>query len=97
MNAVTDIRGCAVPDLIAYEDALWVLEMTVVSRSFVLDFAGAFLDQAPDFPEEVLAEWHAEKIEQFGDRWPEVQAILGVLRSYGIHMIDVNPGNISFA
>lgn len=43
-----------------------------------------------------MAEWRAEKVEQFGDRWSEVQAILGVLQSYGIHMIDVSPGNISF-
>jgi hypothetical protein len=70
--------------------------MTLVARPFVLDFAGAFLDKAPDFSEEVLADWRAEKQEQFGRSWPEVQAILRTLAGYGVFMIDVNPGNISW-
>lgn len=93
---VTTIRGCHVPQLLRYDDDLLILEMTIVARPFVLDFAGAFLDKSPDFSEEVLADWRAEKRDQFGARWPEVQAILGALTGYGIYMIDVNPGNISF-
>src|SRR5437762_1113461 len=62
---VTTIRGCHVPQLLHYDDHLWVLEMTMVSRPFVLDFAGAYLDEAPDFSDEVLADWQAEKQEQF--------------------------------
>ena len=73
-----------------------VIEMTVVTRPFVLDFAGAYLDWGPNFSEEVLADWRAEKQEQFGPRWPEVQAVLGALEAYGIFMVDVNPGNVSF-
>jgi hypothetical protein len=44
----------------------------------------------------VLADWETEKKEQFGSRWPDVQAILGELEQYGIYVADVNPGNISF-
>jgi hypothetical protein len=95
-HGVTVLRGCRVPQLLRCDDRLLVIEMTVVSRPFVLDFAGAFLDRAPDFPEEVLADWRADKQEQFEHRWPEVQAILRELERYGIFMIDVNPGNISF-
>lgn len=93
-HEVTTIRGCRVPQLLRYDDDLWIIEMTVVSRPFVLDFAGAFLDEAPDFSEEVMADWHAEKREQFGSQWPEVQAILRFLQGYGIHMVDVSPNNI---
>lgn len=93
---VTTIRGCHVPALIDYDDELWCIEMTVVSRPFVLDFAGAELDHSPDFSEEVIADWRAEKHDQFGTRWPEVEAILGSLEGYGIFMLDVNPGNVSF-
>jgi hypothetical protein len=93
---VTAVRGCAVPELLDYDDELWVIEMTVVTRPFVLDFAGAFLDKPPDFSEEVLADWRAEKQEQFGPRWPEVQAILGFLEGLGVFLLDVNPGNVSF-
>ena len=70
--------------------------MTMVSRPFVLDFAGAYLDVAPDFSEEVLAEWRAEKQEQCESRWPEVQSILRHLDAYGVFMVDVNPHNVSF-
>ena len=82
--------------MLRHDDDLWVIEMTVVTRPFVLDFAGAYLDWPPDFSEEVLADWRAEKQEQFGPRWAEVQAILRSLEGYGVFMVDVNPGNISF-
>ena len=93
---VAQLRGCHVPELLAFDDELWVLEMTVVSRPFVLDFAGAYLDQPPVYSEEVLADWNAEKLDQFGADWPEVQAILRTLEGFGVFMLDVNPGNISF-
>jgi hypothetical protein len=96
-HGVTEIRGCAVPEMIEFDDDLWIIEMTVVTRPFVLDFAGAYLDRAPDFPEEVLADWRADKEEQFGSRWPEVQAIVGALEAHSIYMEDVSPGNIAFA
>lgn len=95
-HEITTIRGCHVPRLLASDDELGVLELTIVTRPFVLDFAGAFLDRPPDFSEEVLAEWRAEKSEQFGPRWGEVQAIMRCLEGLGIFLLDVNPGNISF-
>jgi hypothetical protein len=94
--AIHAIHGCQVPQLIALDDDLLVIEMTIVTRPFVLDFGGAYLGRPPDFSEEVLAEWRAEKHEQFGSRWKEVQAILAFLEAHGIFVIDVNPGNISF-
>jgi hypothetical protein len=51
-----------------------MVEMEIVQPPFVLDFAGAYLDRRPDFPEDVYAEWQAEKAEQFGDDWPLVQS-----------------------
>ncbi|HEX5272927.1 MAG TPA: hypothetical protein VFW33_20660 [Gemmataceae bacterium] len=95
-SAVREIRGCHVPQLLAHDDRLLVIEMSVVARPFVLDFAGACLDQPPDFSDEVMADWQAEKQEQFGPRWAEVQAILRELEGYGVFMVDVNPGNVSF-
>ena len=69
--------------------------MTVVSRPFVLDFAGARLDQPFDFSEEVMADWQEAKQEQFEMHWSEAQAILRELETYGIFVEDVNPNNIS--
>ena len=90
------VCGCHVPQLLGCDDDLRVIDMTVVKRPFVLDFAGAYLDESPDFSEEVLADWRAEKQEQFEEHWPEVQAILAALETYGVIMLNVNPGNISF-
>jgi hypothetical protein len=66
-------------------------------RPFVLDFAGAWLDIPPEFPDERWAEWEAEKQVQFGERWHKVQEILGALEELDIHMIDVSPSNIAFS
>jgi hypothetical protein len=57
---VSKILGFNVPQLIRMDEMLLVVEMTVVVRPFVLDFAGAYLDTLPDFPEETWAEWEFE-------------------------------------
>jgi hypothetical protein len=95
-RGISRVRDCAVPQLIGHHDDLLAIEMTIVTRPYVLDFAGAFLDRGPDFSEEILAEWRAEKEEQFGRHWPDVQAILGVLEGYGVFLIDVNPNNVAW-
>ena len=85
-----------VPQLIDYDDELLVIEMSVVVRPFVLDFGGAYLDRPPDYDEEILEEWRRQKEEQFEENWPKAISILDELRSYGIYVADVNPGNIGF-
>ena len=96
-KGITSVMGFQVPQLMDFDDALWVVEMTIVNPPFVLDFAGAYLDQRPDYPEEVLEEWRAEKSEQFGDRWPTVRLIMSSFAGFGIYLADVKPGNIEFA
>jgi hypothetical protein len=93
---ITTVCGHNVPQLINYDDRLLVIEMTIVERPFVLDFAGAYLDKPPDFSDEVIADWQAEKLEQFGEKWTDVQTVLGSLEAFGIYMVDVNPGNVAF-
>jgi hypothetical protein len=70
--------------------------MTIVTRPFVLDFAGAYLDAPPIFPDETWAAWELEKLDQFGARWPKVQEILAALEEMEIYMVDVSPSNIAF-
>lgn len=94
---VTRIHGCSVPQLLQFDDALWGIEMSVVGRPYVLDFAGAYLDNLPDYSPEVINEWRTEKQEQFGDRWTDVEAILSSLKRYGIYLVDVSPSNIAFS
>src|SRR5438874_12497206 len=68
-HGVKRIRGCEVPQLTRFDNDLWIIEMTIVTRPFVLDFAGAYLDFPPEFSDEVLVDWQTEKKEQFGPRW----------------------------
>jgi hypothetical protein len=93
---VTRILGFHVPQLIRCDDALQVIEMSIVTRPFVLDFAGAYLDSPPEFAAEIWEAWEAEKREQFETRWPIVQSVLGALEELDIHMIDVSPSNVAF-
>lgn len=55
-HAVMEIAGFHVPQLIRSDDAWNAIEMSIVNRPFILDFAQAYLDGVPDFPEEVWAE-----------------------------------------
>ncbi len=97
-QAGTDtVLGFNVPQLIGQDDDLLVLEMTIVERPFVLDFAGAHLDARPEFPAEVWTDWEAEKREQFEGRWPMVEKILTAFEEIGIYLLDVSLGNIAFA
>ncbi len=96
-NNVDHVCGFAVPTLIAYDDCLWVIEMEIVSPPFVLDFAGAYLDRPPDYPDDILEEWEEDKREQFGEeRWEIVQSIMATFRRFKIFLADVKPGNITF-
>jgi hypothetical protein len=69
---VSRILDFNVPQLLRFDDELQVLEMTIVKRPFILDFAGAYLDRRPEFSAEVWAQWEAEKREQFEAHWPKV-------------------------
>ena len=94
--SIAKISGFNVPQLIRFDDNLWVVEITIVTRPFVLDFAGSYLDMPPEFSDEIWEEWESEKMEQFENRWPIVQSLLGELENLGIHLLDVSPSNVAF-
>jgi len=93
---VAEVLGFNVPQFIRAEDDLRVIAMSIVTRPFVLDFAGAYLDTPPVFPDEMWSEWEAGKQELFEDRWTRVEKILAALEELGIYMLDVSPSNIAF-
>jgi hypothetical protein len=82
---VTEVLGFNIPQFIRADDDLRVIEMSIVTRPFVLDFAGAYLDAPPHFPDGIWAEWEAGKREQFETRWPEVEAVLAALEELDLH------------
>jgi serine/threonine protein kinase len=93
---MTRIRGLNVPQLLRIDEEFRAIEMTIVRPPFLLDFAGAYLDEAPDFSEDVFRQWEEEKAEIFGERWQEVTRILAALETLGIYLRDINPSNILF-
>ena len=93
---VTEILGFNVPQLIRTDDELLILEMTIVTRPFVLDFAGAYLDAPPRFSDEIWAEWEFGRQEQFEANWWKVKRVLDALEDWDIYMVDVSPTNIAF-
>ena len=96
-RAIIEVCGHHVPQLIDFDDQLLIIEMTIVTRPFVLDFAGAYIDAPPDFPDDVLDQWRTEKAEESGERWPDVLSVMSELQQIaGIHLFDLNRGNIGF-
>jgi hypothetical protein len=91
---VTEVLGFHVPRLRAFDDELMALEIAIVQPPFVIDFAGAYLDERPDFSPEVLAEWEAEKQEQFGENWSKAKAVVAAFHRFGVYLSDVSPSNI---
>jgi hypothetical protein len=95
-HAVQQVCGHNVPQLLDHDEQLLVIEMTVVTRPYVLDFATAYLDVPPEFPEDVMQERLAHWADVFETRWPAVQRIMSQFRRMGIHLLDPSPKNIAF-
>src|SRR5260221_5123602 len=94
-EGVKSVVDCAVPKLLGFDDELWVIEMSVVTSPFVLDFASAYLDEPPDRSDEMMAAEQEMQKELFEDDWPKVQAIVRGLERYGVYFLDISPRNIS--
>ena len=96
-HAVRKVEFFNVPELLHADETNLVLEMTIVKKPFVLDFGGAYLDDPPQFSEEIWEQWVADKQEMFEERWPIVQRIISAFEDLGIHLMDVHTRNIAFS
>ncbi len=94
---VSSVGRFSIPQLIDYDDELWVVEMSVVVAPFVVDFAGAYLDQPPPYSDdrEIMSQWQAERRELFGSDWSEVRSLMSSLKLHGVYLADVKPGNVT--
>jgi hypothetical protein len=91
------LEGFWIPQLIGYDDDLWVIEMQAISEPpYIIDFAKVRIDRPPDFSEEVLRDAQEKGQEDFGPHWPEVCQLLATLESFGIYYLDARPSNIVF-
>ncbi len=95
-NKITKLQGFSVPQLVNFDDSLWVIEMGIVSAPFILNFAKCWLDRPADYTPEILADWDAEGAERFEDRWAQVKSLLSSLKQFGVYYYDAKPANIRF-
>ena len=94
-EGVTQVLGANVPKLIQFHSELMVLEITVVKRPFVIDFATSSLDMPPDFTDEVWQVWREQREEEFGSYWPHAARIFDYLKKrHGIWHLDFSPRNV---
>lgn len=96
---INQIAGHQVPELFGADDDLRTIEMKIVERPFVLDFAGAKRpEEVPDFEPHVIEEHESHLRELFGDRWTDALCVAEAFRSArGYVLLDIHPGNIAFA
>jgi hypothetical protein len=92
------VAGHNVPELVLKDGELMAIEMTIVQRPFVLDFAGAKLPhEIPDFGEDIMEEHFEHLRELFGDRWTNALEVAEMFRiATGFTLLDIHPGNIGF-
>ena len=98
-KGIYQIAGHYVPELVDWDESLLAIEMTIVERPFVLDFAGAKLPhEVPDFEPHVMDE-HMEHLQElFRERWADALHVAEMFRlATGFVLLDIHPGNIAFA
>lgn len=97
-RGIHDIAGHNVPEYIGEDGELRTLEMSIVGRPFILDFAGArHPHEVPDFEPHVIDEHTARLMDLFGDRYAEVLHVVDLFhRRTGFILLDIHPGNIAF-
>ncbi|MEM9369167.1 MAG: hypothetical protein AAGD07_24560 [Planctomycetota bacterium] len=93
-HSVWELDGFTIPQLVDSDNDFLIVEMTIVSPPFILDFGKAYINQRPDFEESVMEDYEAERCEWFEGNWDLVCSAVSSLEAYGIFYCDARPGNI---
>lgn len=90
---ITKLHGLNVPRLRGRSMKDRVIQMDCVTAPFLLDFAGVLLSP-PDFPQDVMEQWHAEIEERFAPNTAIVYAVYNSLKEHGLYYVDFRPTNL---
>ena len=96
-HEVTEIEGFTVPQLLGHDEELRVIEMTIVSAPYTLDFGKAYPHRRPEYTAEQIAQADSLSEELFEGNWPLVESAMFGLECLGIYYVDANPRNIDCA
>lgn len=92
---VEQIEGFSIPQLLGFDEDRLVIELTIVTAPYLLDF-GKVHFSPPDFPSDAVAHDLQRCEEDFGEYWPIVLSALYDLQSMGIWYVDAKPSNINW-
>ncbi len=93
-RSVSEVGIFAIPELLDVDDELMIVEMSIVSPPFIIDFGKADLDRREEYSPEIRQEEEETAREYFGDDWDTVRSAIYRLERYGIFYEDANPRNI---
>ena len=94
-NEIFWVGDFSIPKLIDWDDNNCIIEMSIVTPPFVVDFVGAKLEEPESFSDEIMEYWRDQKREEFGDDWPLVNRLIYAFRCKGIFLTDVHKGNVA--
>ncbi len=92
---IYDVAGFTVRKLIEEDHELRVVEMSIVSAPYLLDFGKSWVGRRPDYSSEQWEEYEEGRKELFGANWDLVGSAMSVLKRYGFCYIDASPNNIN--
>lgn len=89
---IVRLKGFEFPQLVNYDEELHILELSIVSPPYILDFVEVSLGKEPgNFDLERI---ETQQSKQFGNDWPDVKRLLEALMQVGIYYDDVHNRNI---
>lgn len=92
---IRSIDSFVIPKFLGKDDRVLVIEMTLVTPPYFLDFGKAHLDQPFEFEAGGYELWDQECSDRYEpDEWVLVKKSLLRLQSIGIYYYDAKPGNV---
>jgi hypothetical protein len=97
-RGIHNVAGHEIPRLIDADEQLRAIEMSIVERPFLLDFAGAKRPhEVPDFEQHVIDEHMERLVELFEGRVGDALHVVEAFRrATGFVLLDIHPGNVAF-
>jgi hypothetical protein len=96
---IHELCGFAIPRLFGWNDALRVIELSIVKPPYLLDFGKVYFDGPPTdiYDKTQLKAAEAEARSHFGTNWPLVSKLLHALQEeVGTWYVDPKPANINY-
>jgi hypothetical protein len=96
--SISELDGFSLPRLLGYDEDAFLIEMTIVTPPYMLDFASTHDEVEMEFlgfTDEIWAEREQHWTDIFGDQWPRVRALRNTfLRLTGLMYLDATKNNI---